>query len=86
MLYGEGERAFTRLQQAIIQVTNDMSIFAWQTSSARAPATEFSDLRDEGVGYRGVLAERPSEFELGHDIIRSPLPIINPEYASPTKG
>jgi len=29
MLYGEGARAFTRLQEEIIKTTNDQSIFAW---------------------------------------------------------
>ncbi|KAF2095563.1 hypothetical protein NA57DRAFT_11197, partial [Rhizodiscina lignyota] len=29
MIYGEGNKAFQRLQQEIIQSTNDLSIFAW---------------------------------------------------------
>ncbi|KAH6848199.1 heterokaryon incompatibility protein-domain-containing protein [Chaetomium sp. MPI-CAGE-AT-0009] len=29
LLYGEREKAFTRLQQAILQQTDDLSIFAW---------------------------------------------------------
>jgi hypothetical protein len=29
MLYGEGDRAFVRLQEEIIKATNDQSIFAW---------------------------------------------------------
>lgn len=29
MLYGEGQRAFRRLQQELIRATNDQSIFAW---------------------------------------------------------
>lgn len=31
MLYGEGQRAFTRLQEEIIKETTDTSIFAWQS-------------------------------------------------------
>jgi hypothetical protein len=31
MLYGEGERAFTRLQEEIIKVLDDYSLFAWQS-------------------------------------------------------
>jgi hypothetical protein len=30
MLYGEGNRAFSRLQEEIIKSTNDQSIFAWK--------------------------------------------------------
>lgn len=30
MLYGEGEKAFIRLQEEIVKETNDLTIFAWQ--------------------------------------------------------
>ncbi|KAF2254198.1 HET-domain-containing protein [Trematosphaeria pertusa] len=45
-LYGEGFRAFTRLQQEILRTTNDHSIFTWQRKSLAA----------------GLLAESPDEF------------------------
>lgn len=45
-LYGEGFRAFTRLQQEILRVSNDHSIFTWQRKSLAA----------------GLLAESPDEF------------------------
>lgn len=31
LLYGEGEKAFTRLQEEIMRVSNDTSIFAWSS-------------------------------------------------------
>ncbi len=31
LLYGEGEAAFTRLQEEICRKTTDMSLFAWKT-------------------------------------------------------
>ncbi|KAL4072382.1 heterokaryon incompatibility protein-domain-containing protein, partial [Scleroderma yunnanense] len=46
MLYGEGKRAFYRLQLEIIRVSNDQSIFAWRGT--------------ERTG--GVLADDPSFF------------------------
>ncbi|EJT76751.1 hypothetical protein GGTG_06667 [Gaeumannomyces tritici R3-111a-1] len=49
MLYGEGNRAFIRLQEEIIKETNDMTIFAWT-----AP--------DSQEKHRGILARSPSEF------------------------
>ncbi|KAI6017469.1 heterokaryon incompatibility protein-domain-containing protein [Pisolithus marmoratus] len=49
MLYGEGEKAFRRLQLEIIRESNDYSIFAW-SPSARAPR------------YGSVLADDPSYF------------------------
>ncbi|OBT70618.1 hypothetical protein VF21_10350, partial [Pseudogymnoascus sp. 05NY08] len=38
LLYGEGERAFVRLEEEIIKISDDHSIFAW-TSSSEAPPT-----------------------------------------------
>ncbi|KAK2004231.1 HET-domain-containing protein [Colletotrichum falcatum] len=41
LIYGEGERAFTRLQQAIIHEIDDQSIFAWAgTVSVTQPVIE----------------------------------------------
>ena len=50
MIYGEGERAFTRLQEEIAKETNDLSLFAW---IARGPATAF---------FSGLLALSTAEF------------------------
>jgi hypothetical protein len=47
MLYGEGERAFIRLQEEIIRQSNDTSIFAWSN-------------KDDS--YRGLLAKSPYDF------------------------
>ncbi|EME44182.1 hypothetical protein DOTSEDRAFT_172260, partial [Dothistroma septosporum NZE10] len=49
MLYGEGaEKAFLRLQEEIMKLSDDQSIFAW------APATDSR--------YHGLLAESPEAF------------------------
>ena len=48
LLYGEGERAFARLQGEIIRQTDDQSIFAWM---------------DRGLEYSGMFARHPSAFE-----------------------
>ncbi|KAK0643927.1 hypothetical protein B0T16DRAFT_494862 [Cercophora newfieldiana] len=50
MLYGEGDRAFIRLQEGIIKNSDDMSIFAWVT-----PMSKFSALS-------GLLASSPKLF------------------------
>lgn len=47
MLYGEGARAFKRLQEEIIKSSNDMSILLWDTGSA---------------GSLEILASSPAEF------------------------
>lgn len=44
MLYGEGRRAFQRLQEEIIQTTNDRTIFIWRAAfSPRGASTLFDD-------------------------------------------
>ncbi|KAI0413934.1 HET-domain-containing protein [Xylaria grammica] len=51
LLYGEGEKAFTRLQEEIIRSSNDLSIFAWT-----AP---LGDKRS----FRSLWASSPNEFK-----------------------
>jgi len=36
MLYGEGRKAFLRLQEEIVRICPDLSIFAWKASSPQA--------------------------------------------------
>lgn len=48
MLYGEGTKAFVRLQEEIIKILDDQTIFAW-TSGTNS--------------YKGVLAPAPSCFK-----------------------
>lgn len=50
LLYGEGHKAFLRLQEAIAEQTDDMSLFAWRP------------LRDNENG-RGIFARTPEEFK-----------------------
>lgn len=57
MLYGEGENAFRRLQEEIIKVSNDQSLFAW--------GGKFGD-EEEAVG---LLAKSPSQFRNSGNII-----------------
>jgi hypothetical protein len=57
ILYGEGDRAFLRLQQEIIRSTEDHSIFAWVSDQygSRLPASSPSSFLESGtvVGLRG---------------------------------
>ena len=64
LLYGEGSRAFARLQEAIIQSNDDESIFAWTDDRlllsgllAKSPA-DFAD-SEHIVPFRHHLAHRP---------------------------
>lgn len=49
MLYGEGDRAFIRLQEEIMKQSEDYTIFAWKAAGHES-------------NQRGLLARSPSEF------------------------
>jgi ankyrin repeat protein len=53
LLYGEGEKAFTRLQEEIMKVSDDHSLFAWKSSEK----------------YSGLLATSPAAFFNSGEII-----------------
>ena len=77
LLYGEGHRAFARLQEEIIQRTDDQSLFAWSSSSS-GPSAADDDL-DDPDALCGLLAARPAEFQDAGGM--QPLPPL-PVYAS----
>jgi hypothetical protein len=56
LIYGEGMKAFRRLQEEIIKRSNDLTIFAWETQA---------DTRQELVS---PLATSPNDFAGSHDI------------------
>lgn len=61
LLYGEGDRAFLRLQEEILKETDDHSIFAWDASRI-----------DSGMDLIGALAPHPSFFQNSADIESHP--------------
>ena len=72
MLYGEGKRAFHRLQLEIIRMSNDQSIFAWGFSEDNGRTG--SILADDPSCFRGCNRMElmdPNEFIqfLKHDIV-----------------
>lgn len=56
-IYGEGERAFLRLQQEIMNQSTDHSIFAWESDEE---------------GEQGLLASSPDQFAGCASIIETP--------------
>jgi hypothetical protein len=58
MLYGEGAKAFLRLQEEIMKHSDDQSLFAWTD-----PAAYLGE-------YKGLLASSPQYFEKSGDIVR----------------
>lgn len=57
MLYGEGSKAFIRLQEEIMKHSDDQSLFAWRDSSA------------DPESYHGLLAKSPKSFEETGNIV-----------------
>lgn len=77
MLYGEEDRAFRRLQEEIIKLTPDLSLFAWKMPASTQPANG-EDM------ISGILARSPDHFEgclslrpVGSVARRSELLILN---------
>ncbi|KAG8532321.1 uncharacterized protein KY384_003962 [Bacidia gigantensis] len=56
LLYGEGSKAFLRLQYEILQSYDDESIFAW---------------KDEALWMSGLLARSPASFADSGDVVRA---------------
>ncbi|ETS80699.1 hypothetical protein PFICI_08228 [Pestalotiopsis fici W106-1] len=52
LIYGEGMRAFLRLQEAIAQSTYDLSLFAWSDDEENPQTPE----------YNGIFAQTPMQF------------------------
>lgn len=75
MLYGEGERAFRRLQEEIMKTSDDHTLFAW---------TEPGDGRR--LITRGLLADSPTEFADSGDIVKSEPFLKGAPYSMTNKG
>jgi ankyrin repeat protein len=72
LLYGEGRRAFIRLQEAILRETDDQSIFAWRAQT-ETKLDHFS----------GLLADSPERFEHARGIRPLP-PLLTGDNMPPT--
>ncbi|KAK4159930.1 heterokaryon incompatibility protein-domain-containing protein [Cladorrhinum sp. PSN259] len=77
MLYGEGTKAFIRLQEHILNEIGDESMFAWKAVNSL-----------ESARYRGIFADSPAEFRDSaeivpcFDITGRPAPVISSKGVS----
>ncbi|KAK3385678.1 heterokaryon incompatibility protein-domain-containing protein [Podospora didyma] len=66
LIYGEGEKAFTRLQEEIVKTTEDLSIFAWKEGTSWK---DYGWIFQEGLTTRNrsransAFATSPADFE-----------------------
>jgi hypothetical protein len=76
LLYGEGEKAFQRLQEEIVKRSDDQSILAWKTA----------DVLPTHSTSREVFARSPKDFEACGNIVRSEQAGPTKPYAITNKG
>jgi hypothetical protein len=78
MIYGEGAKAYLRLQEEIAKDSGDVSLFAW-TSQAKGG--------DSDQIYRGIFAKSPKEF-LGARLLkyRNKDMLIEKEFSVTNRG
>ncbi|KAF2403380.1 HET-domain-containing protein [Trichodelitschia bisporula] len=61
LLYGEGTKAFTRLQEELMKESDDHSLFAWETDGIPAVFNQV-----------GILARSPRDFSKTADVVSYP--------------
>ncbi|RYC82373.1 hypothetical protein BFJ63_vAg14723 [Fusarium oxysporum f. sp. narcissi] len=61
LLYGEGGKAFTRLQEELIRVSNDQTLFCWTWIDSVIP-----------TGWTSILAPCPAAFEFSAKYVECP--------------
>ncbi|KAI1391403.1 heterokaryon incompatibility protein-domain-containing protein [Hypoxylon trugodes] len=75
LLYGEGTRAFRRLQEEIIQHSDDQSLFAW-----------FNNNFNPSRRWVGLLAPSPSTFAGSGDLVPCPPGLRRSVFSITNKG
>jgi hypothetical protein len=88
LLYGEGARAFIRLQEEIIKETDDQSLFAWDMRELVAPEKIFfgaylSYLPTSGAG---VFAAHPADFVSSANVVSFPSKPDRLAYSMTNRG
>ncbi|KAK1956063.1 HET-domain-containing protein [Colletotrichum sublineola] len=71
LLYGEGAKAFIRLQEEIINATEDQSIFAWAGSHS---FYRYRQGYGDSFTRYGIIAESPRLFERSASVAMFPRP------------
>ncbi|KAL8388029.1 hypothetical protein RB595_009504 [Gaeumannomyces hyphopodioides] len=74
LLYGEGDRAFIRLQEEILKVSDDMSIFVWEQDDGAPGAGPEDQALYSHNRLSGLLASSPKAFATVDAIHRLPRP------------
>ena len=71
-LYGEGRKAFQRLQQEIMQQSPDTTLFAWDPWDYRRYSTSKLEYESERTNSTTLFAQSPRDFEYSGSIVYIP--------------
>ncbi|KAJ3540181.1 hypothetical protein NM208_g5178 [Fusarium decemcellulare] len=77
MMYGEGAKAFARLQEEIVKESTDLSLFAWKVQKGSENPLQ---------AFRGILAQSPAEFAHCRHLRKAPSMRYGFEFAMTNKG
>ncbi|KAF4906499.1 Vegetative incompatibility protein HET-E-1 [Colletotrichum viniferum] len=77
LIYGEGRKAFRRLQLEIIKGNNDLTILAWKEPESLPAETQASP-------YMGLLAQSPQDFSMSGSI--KPFRTDYAEFSATNRG
>jgi hypothetical protein len=90
MIYGEGQNAFRRLQEQIMQQSNDLTVLAWGFDFGVKPGGRGMELMGRGFP---LLAQSPTAFNRHKMAITSITALnairgaeFNPDFAMTNKG
>jgi hypothetical protein len=74
MLYGEGDKAFLRLQEEIARTSDDQTLFTWRADTQSISA------------YRGPFARNPSEFSHCRTVVSSRTSKVSIPFTNTSAG
>jgi hypothetical protein len=87
LLYGEGTNSFIRLQQEILKISHDPSLFAWALADNVQGLDSFlgleSNLNPQMSDFHGLLASSPQDFTFtSRIVVLDDLPLSSPTVAA----
>lgn len=86
IIYGEGHRAFVRLQEEILKVYSDPTTFAWLSLRPECSNEDVQTFQDAKRKRLDLLAKSPREFELCGRVVPIDEAVVEPFYELTDKG
>ncbi|KAI1429098.1 heterokaryon incompatibility protein-domain-containing protein [Xylaria sp. FL1777] len=71
LIYGEGRKAFLRLQQEILRVSDDQSLFAWGAPEVFPDMHNFLKSWMPEAHSHGLFADSPADFFTNHEMLQT---------------